>query len=275
MRIGVINSLRPERENCIFDRVRDMGLKTCQVSSWNSAYLSAELAAKVVSQSKASGVEPCAFWAGYCPPAKWNFTEGPTTLGLVPREYRKQRVIDLKRGADFARMIGVRAIITHCGFIPENMTDPEYQPVIDAIGEVAAYCKERGVEFWFETGQETPVVLLRVIEDVGTGNLGINLDPANLLMYGKGSPCDALEVFGKYVRNLHVKDGMTPTNGRELGREVQVGKGMVNFPRLIPRLRELGFDGEFIIEREIREGEEQKRDILETVRNLQAWWDGK
>jgi L-ribulose-5-phosphate 3-epimerase len=273
MRIGVINGLRPERENNIFDRVRDMGLTTCQLSSWKSEYWSAELAAKVVKQSKDSGVEPCAFWTGYCPPVKWNFTEGPTTLGLVPPEYRQQRVEELKRGADFARMIGVPAIITHCGFIPENMTDPEYQPVLDAIGEVALHCQERGVEFWFETGQETPVVLLRVIEDIGTGNLGINLDPANLLMYGKGSPCDSLEVFGRYVRNLHVKDGMPPTNGRELGKEVQVGKGMVNFPKLIARLRELGFDGELIIEREIAEGEEQRRDILETVKNLQAWWE--
>ncbi|NLF93204.1 MAG: sugar phosphate isomerase/epimerase, partial [Oligosphaeraceae bacterium] len=130
-----------------------------------------------------------------------------------------------------------------------------------------------GLGFWFETGQETPIVLLRVIEEIGDDNLGINLDPANLLMYGKGNPLDSLEVFGKYVRNLHVKDGMTPTDGRKLGREVQVGKGMVNFPRLVQRLREIGFDGEFIIEREIAEGEEQQRDILETVANLQQWWE--
>ena len=101
-----------------------------------------------------------------------------------------------------------------------------------------------------------------MIEEIGTGNLGINLDPANLLMYGKGNPLDSLEVFGKYVRNLHVKDGMTPTNGRELGKEVQVGKGMVRFPKLVKKLRQIGFDGEFIIERESPRARSQKRDIL-------------
>ena len=92
-------------------------------------------------------------------------------------------------------------------------------------------------------------------------------------MYGKGNPIDALSVFGKYVQNVHVKDGMVPTNGHQLGREVQVGQGMVNYPVFIPNLRDVGFDGELIIEREIAEGPEQKRDILETVGNLKKWWN--
>ncbi|NMA41808.1 MAG: sugar phosphate isomerase/epimerase [Oligosphaeraceae bacterium] len=274
MKIGVINSLRLDRQDCIFDRVRDMGFKTCQLSSWRPYELSDGLAEKVKAQIVSSGVQPCAFWAGYTGPIFWNFTEGPLTLGLVPPEYRFQRLNELKLAADFASKIGARAIITHCGFIPENMTDPEYKGTLIAIASAAAYCKQLGIGFWFETGQETPVVLLRVIEEIGGDNLGINLDPANLLMYGKGNPIDALDVFGKYVRNLHVKDGLVPTDGKKLGKEVQVGKGMVDFPRFMRKLRQIGFDGEFIIEREIAEGEEQKRDILETAENLQKWWNG-
>ena len=273
MNIGVINGLHPAKEDHMFDRVAALGLTTCQVNIWNSDYYSEALAKKVLDQSAATGVKPCALWAGYSGPVRWNFTEGPITLGVVPEESRERRVNDLKKGADFAKMIGVPAIITHCGFIPENMTDPLYPGVLAAINDVASYCKELGLGFWFETGQETPVVILRVIEELGLGNFGINLDPANLLMYGKGNPIDSLEVFGKYVRNIHVKDGMTPTDGKRLGREVQVGKGMVNFPRFVKRLHEIGFDGEFIIEREIAEGEEQKRDILETVENLKMWWN--
>ncbi|MBN2452164.1 MAG: sugar phosphate isomerase/epimerase [Lentisphaeria bacterium] len=275
MEIGVVNGLRPDRPGGVFARVQQFGLKTCQLTSWNPALWTEEVAAQVVADARAGGVRPCAFWSGYSGPARWNFTEGPVTLGLVPPEYRAQRVADLKRGADFAARIGVPAIITHCGFIPENMTDPNYREVVDAIAEVAGHCASLGIEFWFETGQETPVVLLRVIEDAGTGNFGINLDPANLLMYGKGNPLDALEVFGTYVRNLHVKDGLCPTNGRELGREVQVGTGRVGFPRLLARLKSLGFDGELIIEREIREGEEQNRDIRQTIANLETWWRGE
>lgn len=274
MEIGVVNSLRKDREDAIFAHVEQFGLPVCQLINWDPARWTRELAAKVVAQSAASGVRVCGLWAGYSGgPLRWNFTEGPSTLGLVPRELRARRVEDLKKGAEFATWIGVPAIITHCGFIPENMNDPEYPPVVEAIRQVAEHCADLGIEFWFETGQETPVVLLRVIEEIGTGNFGINLDPANLLMYGKGNPIDSLDVFGGYVRNLHVKDGCCPTNGRELGREVQVGTGKVNFPEFLRKLKGLGFDGEMVIEREIREGEEQNRDIRQTVANLQRWWD--
>jgi len=99
-------------------------------------------------------------------------------------------------------------------------------------------------------------------------NLGINLDPANLILYGKGNPIDALDVFGKYVRNIHAKDGLYPTDPMKLGKEAKVGTGRVRFPEFVRRLNEIGFSGEFIIEREIS-GEQQARDILETIKYLQ------
>jgi L-ribulose-5-phosphate 3-epimerase len=125
-------------------------------------------------------------------------------------------------------------------------------------------CGERGLEFWFETGQETPVVLLRVIEDLGYDNLGINLDPANLLMYGKANPVDALDVFGQYVRGVHAKDGEYPTGGRQLGVEKPLGEGRVNFPVLIPKLKGLGYTSALTIEREIS-GPKQIADIKHAI----------
>ena len=103
--------------------------------------------------------------------------------------------------------------------------------------------------------------MLRMFEQIGMDNLGVNLDPANLIMYGKSNPVDALDVFGKYVRGVHAKDGRYPTNGHNLGPEVPLGQGKVNFPALIRRLHELGYDGSFTIEREIA-GDQQIRDIL-------------
>ena len=174
------------------------------------------------------------------------------------------RLEALKRWADFAVELGAPAIVTHCGFLPENMTDPEYEPLCVAVHEIGNYCKQRNLGFWFETGQETPVTLLRYIEAVGLDNLGINLDPANLLMYGRGNPIDALDVFGKYVRCLHAKDGAVPTTGTHLGPEKKVGEGMVRFPEFMEKLFATGFDGDLIIEREIS-GEQQNTDIADTV----------
>ncbi|MHB9126499.1 MAG: sugar phosphate isomerase/epimerase family protein [Armatimonadota bacterium] len=267
--IGVINTLK-NGGKC-FDHVTQFGMDVCQLVSWDMTQATDEIAETVKAESAAACVRVCAMWAGWPGSQEWNFTGGPTTLGLVPKEYRAERVAALKTWADFAVKIGAPAIITHCGFIPENLTDPEYPGVVDAIAEVAGYCNDRGLGFWFETGQETPVVILRTIERIGLPNMGINLDPANLLMYGKGNPIDALAVFGKYVKNIHAKDGMTPTNGKELGAEVPVGEGMVRYPEFMAKLKEIVFDGEFIIEREIAEGAEQNRDILMTVERLKSW----
>ena len=268
MEIGVINPLR-DGGKC-FDHVARFGLTVCQLSSFDTTWATREVAATVVKESRTAGVRICALWAGWPGPKAWNFTEGPITLGLVPEQYRAERVAALKRWADFATWIGVPAIITHCGFIPENLTDPAYPDVVAAIGEVAAYCNERGLGFWFETGQETPVVLLRTLQQLGLPNLGLNLDPANLLMYGKGNPIDALDMIGPYVRNIHVKDGEYPTDGEHLGREVPVGQGRVDFPRFVATLQERGFTGEWIIEREIS-GEQQLRDIQRTIADLRRW----
>ncbi|GAA3409509.1 sugar phosphate isomerase/epimerase family protein [Paenibacillus hodogayensis] len=268
MDIGIITRLHADGKS--FDIVRQFGLRTCQLASMAPTLATEANAEAVVRESERSGVRVCAMWGGFPGQGEWNFRKGPVTLGFVPEGLRAERVEAMKRWADFAVWIGAPAVITHCGFIPENATDAQYGPVVDAIREVAEYCGEKGIEFWFETGQETPVVLLRTIERVGTGNLGINLDPANLILYGKGNPVDALDVIGPYVRNVHVKDGFYPTNGDELGEQVAVGKGKVDFPKLFAGLEAQGFRGEWIIEREGRVGEEEKnRDIVETIHYLQ------
>ncbi|WP_214629268.1 sugar phosphate isomerase/epimerase family protein [Paenibacillus agaridevorans] len=269
MNIGIITELHAT-DNC-FRRVSELGLDVCQLCGWDMSLATREMAERVLREAEEQNVRICAFWAGVPGRLVWDFAEGPTTLGIVPEAVRAERVAALKRWADFANWIGVPAIITHCGFIPENMTDPQYEEVVAAIREVAQYCAQLGLEFWFETGQETPVVLLRTIDRVGTGNLGVNLDPANLIMYGKGNPVDALGVIGKYVRNIHVKDGMYPTSGDALGAEVAPGQGQVDFPQFLSGLKQLGFKGEFIIEREIT-GEQQKADIRQTITDLQQWW---
>lgn len=262
MDIGVMQHL--DHGGDCFTAVRDFGLGCCQLVSWDVSQATPAVAATVRRCAERDRVRVAAVWGGVPGPAAWNFTEGPATLGLVPPRFREERVAALKRWAEFAAAIGAPAVVTHCGFIPENPDDPLYPGTLDAIRAVAEHCAAQGVGFWFETGQETPVTLLRTIERIGTGNLGINLDPANLILYGKGNPVDALDVFGSHVRNVHAKDGLHPTSGDHLGREVAIGAGRVGFPALIARLRELGFTGELIIEREIS-GEQQRKDIRAAV----------
>lgn len=260
MKVGVFLRLAEDMAPQ-FAKAREMDMDSCQLACWDHAVLTKEAAAHVRAAADAAGVEITAVWAGWPGPKVWDFAQGPATLGIVPEEYRAERVAALKKGMDFAGMLGVRDVVTHAGFLPENMTDPQYVPVRETIRELAEYALSLGCRFLFETGQETPVTLLRYIEEVGTGNLGVNLDPANLILYGKANPVDALRVFGKYVMGVHAKDGEYPTDGLHLGQEKRLGDGLVDFPRLIAGLREAGFDGVLTIEREI-EGEEQTRDII-------------
>ena len=267
MEIGVLAMLR-ENEDPL-KMVHEHHFKTAQLQSWDMSLYTDKNVEMVKQSCRENDIRLAAFWAGYTGRCVWDPVHGPGTLGLVPADLRKQRIHDLKKGADFAAAIGAPAIITHCGFIPENPADPLYAGTVDAIAEVASFCRELGLGFWFETGQETPLTLLRTIEDINLDNLGINLDTANLILYGRGNPVDALEVFGQYVRNLHIKDGLFPVSGRVLGKEVPFGEGRADFDRIIAKLYELNFTGELIIEREIS-GPQQIADITSAAEKLRV-----
>jgi sugar phosphate isomerase/epimerase len=266
--IGVMVQLK--EDGPCFQEVQKFGLDHCQLVSWEPGLWTEERANDVRREYEKCGINVNALWAGWSGPAEWNLVEGPETLGLVPREYRAKRVEELKRAGEFARQVGLAAVITHLGFLPVNPRDELFFEVVEAVREVAQYMNDLGVEFWFETGQEPPVVMLRLIEAVGLSNLGVNLDPANLIMYGFANPVDSLLVFGKYVREVHAKDGKYPTDPMQLGEETKIGSGHVCFPELIRRLKEIGFKGQFIIEREIS-GDEQRRDIVDAILYLREY----
>jgi L-ribulose-5-phosphate 3-epimerase len=255
-RLGIIIGVAKDPEAAL-KRVHDFGVPTCQAQTDD---FSDRVSSGLKTAAEKYGIEITAINTSGGPPNEYTFYGGPLTIGVVPRKYRRQRIDNYKRSSDFAKRLGVPALHTHFGFIPENPNDPEYEGVVGALREVAAHIKGNGQMMLYETGQETPITMLRAITDVGIDNQFVNLDCANLILYGKGNPLDALDVIGHLVRGTHAKDGLFPTNPRELGQEVAIGKGKANFPRLIPRLKELGYTGPLTIEREIS-GPQQFEDI--------------
>ena len=244
-----------------FQKVKDLGLQSCQISVWDMNFYTDENAKKIVDASKETGITVSTLWCGYSGPVEWNFTYGPLTAGLVPPAYRGTREKDLLLGSEFAEKIGVNQIATHVGFLPENYYDEDFRGTVGTLRKICKIMKERGQTFLFETGQETPITVLRAIEEIGLDNVGINFDTANVMLYGKGNPADAVLVFGKYIKDTHIKDGFYPTNGRELGKEAAAGEGLCDFPLIYKRLMEAGYTGPFTIEREIK-GEKQVADII-------------
>src|SRR5207244_3426501 len=138
-----------------------------------------------------------------------------------------------------------------------------------AMREVVEYCRPNGQTFRDDLGQETPITLVRAMQDVGLDNQGVNFDLANLILYGKANPVDAIEILAPYVQGIHAKDGLWPTNPRELGREVPIGQGKVDFPRIIARLKQLNYQGAVTIEREVS-GPQQIEDVRAAIVYLQG-----
>ena len=197
-------------------------------------------------------------------PYIYNFYDGPLTLGLIPRTYRGLRLEKLKQYSDQVKKLNVPAIRIHAGFIPEDPNVELYWESVEALKDVIDHCKKNGQDFLYETGTETPIALLRAMKDIGLdgelSNQGVNLDTANLILYGKANPLDALDVLGPFVKNTHAKDGLYPTDPRELGKEVAIPHGKVDFPKIIAKLKELNYQGPITIEREIS-GPQQLEDV--------------
>lgn len=193
-------------------------------------------------------------------PLKWNFLEGPATIGVVPRATRTARMDALKKTSDFAKLLGVGRVQTHCGFIPEDPSDPLYEETVLAIRDLVKHCVANGQDFLMETGQETPTTMMRAIKDVDHPNLGVGLDTANLILYGKANPVDAVDIIGPHVKAMHAKDGRWPTDPSKLGEETVIGQGLVDFKHVFSKLKQLGYAGAITIERETS-GPQQIEDV--------------
>ena len=264
--VGVSGQTTPDQA---IARVKAFGLECCQVGVGPAPPSLAEPLKTALSKYQIEATAAMTLGSGKM---VWDFYQGPLTIGLVPPATRTARMDALKRASDLAKMCDIKAVHTHCGFIPENPNEPLYTDTVKAIQDVAAYCKANGQTFLMETGQESPVTLLRAIVDTGVDNIGVNLDTANLILYGKGDPVAALDVIGKYVRGLHAKDGMYPTDPKHLGEEVAIGKGKVDFAEVMRKLHALHYTGPITIEREIS-GARQEEDIRASIKYLQQLID--
>jgi L-ribulose-5-phosphate 3-epimerase len=255
MPLGVVADCKDPDEGVL--RVRELGFPTCQVyvSSFDAA--TAKRLREALDRQGVEGTSVIVVGPG---PEVYNFREGPLTIGLVPRKYRAERLALLRKASDFAKLAGIPALQRHFGFLPEDPNAPEFEESVSVLREVAAYCKRNGQTFRCETGQETPIALVRVIKAAGMDNVGVNFDAGNFILYGKANPVDALDTLGPLVMGVHAKDGRYPTDPDQLGEEAPIGQGKVDFPRFIQRLKEVGYRGPITIEREIS-GPRQEADI--------------
>ena len=185
-------------------------------------------------------------------------------IGLAPEKTRAERMLLSCRQMNWAKRYGIEYITCHVGFFPETR-DEAYDRLIGDLKQLAKFAAGNGQTFLFETGTESVADLKRILDDIGEPNLGINFDPANLLIYGTDTPANLVEQLGGRIRVVHCKDANPALPGEPRGKETVLGQGATRFAELLRKLLSGGFAGPLVIERELPLGPEQEKDIAEAA----------
>ncbi len=268
MKYGTLVRLnRVEECEIAFEKVSEMGMESCQIVYKPESY-DLEDAKIIKENAKKYGIEISAFFAGFRDNyTAWDLKYDFRNAGLNSAMFGAERLRYLISALPFVSELGVDDMIIHAGFVPNDPFAPEYAEMVCKVKLLAERAKKYGINVLFETGGESPITLLRLIQEVNTGNLFVNLDTGNLILYGYGNPCEAVITLGQYVRNVHAKDAYPPTDPSKIGEEKAIGEGVVDFKRVFTLLKERGYDRFITIEREI-DGEEQKQDIKRGLKFL-------
>ncbi|MGO8931074.1 MAG: sugar phosphate isomerase/epimerase family protein [Limisphaerales bacterium] len=172
------------------------------------------------------------------------------TGGLAPDSTWEQNRRNIRATVPIARRLGLKLIAFHAGFLPHDESDPNFGKMLGRLSEVADLFADAGMNLGLETGQETAPVLLEVLQTLNKKNVGVNFDPANMILYDKGNPIEALRVLGGWVRQVHIKDAVRTKAPGTWGEEVPVGTGQVDWRAFIATLNAHNSTCDFVIERE-------------------------
>ena len=187
------------------------------------------------------------------------------TGGLVPDDTWDENWENAQAIATLAHQLGLKLVTFHAGFLPHEESDPEFEKLQHRIRLVADVFAAKGIDLAFETGQEEADTLKLFLEKLGRVNVGVNFDPANMILYDKGNPIAALRTLASWVKQCHIKDANRTQTPGTWGEEVPSGTGQVDWKQFFAVLREIGFVGHCCIEREA--GTQRVVDII-TARKM-------
>lgn len=185
------------------------------------------------------------------------------TGGIRPTETWERNQELARAVAAIAGDAGVPLVTFHAGFLPHDRAHPERRVLVDRLRTVADVFAARGVRVAFETGQEQADTLVEALADIAHPNVGVNFDPANMILYGMGDPVAAIRTLAPHVVQVHVKDAVPTAVPGTWGREVVAGTGAVDWPAFLAAVRNLPRAVDLVIEREA--GPTREADIQAAV----------
>jgi L-ribulose-5-phosphate 3-epimerase len=181
------------------------------------------------------------------------------TGGLAPDATWEQNWKNMQATAALAQQLGLKLVTFHAGFLPHDEADPGFHIMLQRLGEAAEIFRRANLVLGLETGQETAADLVRLLRKLNCANVGVNFDPANMLLYDKGDPVASLRALGPWLRQVHIKDARRTKVPGTWGEEVPAGSGEVDWAGFFSALKELGYSGDLVVEREA--GDQRVADI--------------
>ena len=172
------------------------------------------------------------------------------TGGIAPDATWPQNLKNIQAAAGIAADLGLKLVTFHAGFVPHRPTTPAYQKMLSRLAGVAEIFAARQVRVGLETGQESAAALARLLAALAHPNVGVNFDPANMILYAQGDPVAAIHSLGPLIWQVHLKDAKRSPVPGTWGKEVVAGTGEVNWPEFFRALDEIKFAGDMVIERE-------------------------
>lgn len=202
--------------------------------------------------------------------------------GFKNKEDNAWKIEKSKRIVDLAAALNCNVITTHIGVIPADPNNEKRKVMREACEILGLYSESQKCTFAIETGPEKASTLKGFLDSLSTKGIGVNLDPANLVMVTDDDPVAAVYTLKDYIVHVHAKDGiMIKKTDPEIiynffaqggigdlrlenyFKEVPLGHGKVDFDNFIKALRDIGYAGFLTIEREV--GDNPEKDIKEAV----------
>ena len=172
------------------------------------------------------------------------------TGGVVPDSTWPETWKNIQADADLAQKMGLKLVTFHAGFLPHEESDPSFGKLLARLRQIAGLFAAKQITIGLETGQEEAATLAAFLKKLDRSNVGVNFDPANMILYDKGDPVAALRTLGPWVKQCHMKDAVRTKTPGTWGEEVRLGTGQVDWKGFFRALDAAGFKGPLNIERE-------------------------
>lgn len=194
----------------------------------------------------------------------------PLRRPLYDRERLDQRVAALKETLEFAHKLQSRIVTARIGRIPQDVECTEYQTLIEVLNDIARHANHVGATLCVTPANDTAEALRALLDRVDAGPIGIDLDPAALVL-AREPLQESVQCL--YDRMLHVRarDAVWAMDGA--GQEMAVGRGEVDWELLVALLDQVGYRGWITCDRTA--GDDQAGDGQRAVQYLRRVMQGE